>query len=183
MHYHATRKNLKSRTQLDEPGECASGGDASLLYRILHLLFFPLVQILCPLHLECRKNYQHGLGAGPLELQFLQPRGCLTNPFRPLSLWFGVIAKTPGLTAHNNFVKKFFVCIDHCNNVLARCDLIVLARCDLIFPLLRCQGVWNKTCTQLSLSQIPFQNPKNYRLGDVQRFPSISKSRIPPINV
>jgi len=28
----------------------------------------------------------------------------------------------------------------------------------------------NKTCTQLSLSQIHFQNPKKYSLGDVQRF-------------
>ena len=43
-------------------------------------------------------------------------------------------------------------------------------RCDSIFPLLRCQGVWNETCTQLSLSRILFQNPKNYSLGDVQRF-------------
>jgi hypothetical protein len=46
----------------------------------------------------------------------------------------------------------------------------VLARRDSIFPLLRCQGVWNKTCTQLSLSQIPFQNLKNCSLGDVKRF-------------
>jgi len=46
----------------------------------------------------------------------------------------------------------------------------VLSRCDSIFPLLRCQGVCNKTCTQLSLSRILFQNPKNYSLGDVQRF-------------
>jgi hypothetical protein len=36
--------------------------------------------------------------------------------------------------------------------------------------LLKCQGVWNKTCTQLSLSQILIQNPKNYSLWDVQRF-------------
>jgi hypothetical protein len=36
--------------------------------------------------------------------------------------------------------------------------------------LLRCQGVRNKTCTHLSLSQILFQNPKNYSLGDVLRF-------------
>ena len=55
-----------------------------------------------------------------------------------------------------------FVCIGHRDNVLAKCDLI--------FPLLRCQGVWNKTCTQLSLPQILSQNPKNYILGDVQRF-------------
>ena len=62
----------------------------------------------------------------------------------------------------NNFVKQIFVFIGHCKNVLARCDSI--------FPLLRCQAVWNKTCTQLSLSQILFQNPKNYSLGDVQSF-------------
>jgi len=44
-HYCATRKNLESRMQLDEPGECTSGGDPLLLYKILHLLFFPLVRI------------------------------------------------------------------------------------------------------------------------------------------
>jgi len=54
-----------------------------------------------------------------------------------------------------------FVCIGHRDNVLAICDSS--------FLLLGCQGVWNKTCTQLSLSQIFFQNPKNYSLGDVQR--------------
>jgi len=36
-------KNLESRRQLDEPTECASRGNALLLYKILHLLFFPLV--------------------------------------------------------------------------------------------------------------------------------------------
>jgi hypothetical protein len=56
---------------------------------------------------------------------------------------------------------QIFVCI-HRNNVLARCYSI--------FPLLRCQAVWNKTCTLLSLPQILFHNPKNYRLGEVQRF-------------
>jgi hypothetical protein len=29
--------------------------------------------------LRVEKNYQYGLHAGPLELQFLRPRGCLTN--------------------------------------------------------------------------------------------------------
>jgi hypothetical protein len=53
--------------------------------------------------------------------------------------------------------------------VLLKNFLSALARCDSIFPLLRCR-VWNKTCTQLSLSQILFQNSKNYSLGDVQRF-------------
>jgi hypothetical protein len=42
-HYRATRKNLEGRTQLDETDECASGGDPLPLYKILHLLFFPLV--------------------------------------------------------------------------------------------------------------------------------------------
>jgi len=108
--------------------------------------------------LRVEKNYQHSLDAEPMEFQFLWPRGCLTNLFRILSLCSGVTDKTPGLISHNNFVKKIFVCIGCCNNVLARCDSI--------FPLLRCQGVWNKMCTQLSLSQ----NPKNYSLRDVQRF-------------
>jgi len=40
-------KKIDSRTQLDEPVECAPGGDPLLLYKILHLLFFPLVRILC----------------------------------------------------------------------------------------------------------------------------------------
>jgi hypothetical protein len=55
-HYRATRKNLVIRTQLDEPVECASGGDPLLLYKVLHLLFFPLVRILCALRLKNRKK-------------------------------------------------------------------------------------------------------------------------------
>jgi len=58
--------------------------------------------------LRVGKNYQHGLDAGPLEFQFLQLSDCLTNPFRTLSLCFGVIGKTPGLISHCNFVKKNF---------------------------------------------------------------------------
>ena len=109
-----------------------------------------------------KKNYQLGLDAGPLEFQFLQLRVCLTNPLRILSLYFGVIGKTPGLISLNNFVTKIFVRIGHRDKVLARCDLIS--------PLLSCQGVRKKSCTQLSLSQILFQNPRNYSLGDCPRF-------------
>jgi len=54
-------------------------------------------------------------------------------------------------TRTHNFVLKKSVYIDYSNNVLARCDSI--------FLLLRCQGVWNKTCTQLSLSQILVGTP------------------------
>jgi len=106
--------------------------------------------------LRVEKVNQRVLDARPLEFQFLRPRGYFTNLFRTLSLCFGVIGKTPVLISRNNFVKKI-VCIGHRD--------YVLARCDSIFPLLRCQGVWNKTCTQLSLSQILFQIPKNYSLG------------------
>ena len=52
---------------------------------------------------------KHDLDGGPLEYQFLRPRGCLTNPFGTLSLCFGVIGKTPGLNSRNNFVKKRFL--------------------------------------------------------------------------
>jgi len=38
-HYRATRKNRESRTQLDEPVECASEGEPLLLYKFLHLWF------------------------------------------------------------------------------------------------------------------------------------------------
>jgi len=102
------KKRSESTTQRDKPTECASGGNPLLLYtrKILHLLFFPLVRILCAVRLESKKNYQHGLDAGPLEFQFLQLRGCLTNPFRTLLLCFRVIGKTPGLISCNNFVKK-----------------------------------------------------------------------------
>jgi hypothetical protein len=54
-HYHATRRYLDSRTQLDEPVECASGGDPLLLYKILYLLFYT-IRILCALCLESRKK-------------------------------------------------------------------------------------------------------------------------------
>jgi hypothetical protein len=112
--------------------ECATGGDPLLLYEILYLLFFPLLQIICALRLEGRKIYQRVLDNGRLEFQFHRPSGCLNNPFRTLSLGFGVIGKTPGPISFNNIVKKI-VCIGHHDNVLARCDSI--------FPLLRRQGV------------------------------------------
>jgi len=104
------KKNLMGRTQLDEPIECASGGDPLFIYKILHLLFFVLVQLLCALRLDSRqKNYQHGLDAGSLEFQFFWLRGCFTKLFRTVLLCFGVMGKTPGLISCNNFVKKIFV--------------------------------------------------------------------------
>ena len=92
---------------------------------------------------------------------FFSPGG--VSPTIPnLSLCFGVISKTSVSSPKIILLNKIFVCIGHCDNVLARCDSM--------FPLLRCQGVWNKMCTQLCLSQTLFHNPKNYSLEDVQRF-------------
>jgi hypothetical protein len=55
-HYHATRKNLDNRTQLDEPIECTSGGDPLFHYKNLHFLFFTLVWILCALRFESQQK-------------------------------------------------------------------------------------------------------------------------------
>ena len=148
--------------QLDEPVECTSGGDPLPLYKILHLLFFRLVEILCALCLARRKNLPTCSWCGTFGISVSLAKGMSHQPIQNCVAFLGVIGKTPGLISCNNFVKKTFVCIGHHNNVLARCDSI--------FPLLRCQGVWDKTCTQLSLSQILFQNLKNYSLGDVQIF-------------
>jgi hypothetical protein len=101
-HYRATRKNLERRTQLDEPAECASRGDPLLLYNILNLLFSALVRIICALRIESRKNYQHDLDGISISSAVGMPH----QPFRILSLCFGVIGKTPGLISRNNFVKK-----------------------------------------------------------------------------
>ena len=56
------------------------------------------------------KIYQQDLDAGPLQFQFLRPRGCLTNPFRTLSFCFGVIGvigKTLGLIFLIILLNKF----------------------------------------------------------------------------
>jgi len=47
-----TQQEKVLRMQLDEPVDCASGGNPLLLYKILHLLVFPVVQIVCALCLE-----------------------------------------------------------------------------------------------------------------------------------
>ena len=107
--------------------------------------------------LRVENNYQHALDAGPLEFQFLWPRECLTNPFRTSSLCFGSQAKHQVSSPVIILVKKKFVCVGRRDNVLARSDSI--------FPLLRCQEVWNKTWTQLSLSQVLFRIRRTTVLG------------------
>jgi hypothetical protein len=50
------KKNLESKTQLDEPAEEASGGDPLPLYKNSAFTVFPLERILCALRLESRKK-------------------------------------------------------------------------------------------------------------------------------
>ena len=98
------------------------------------------------------KNYQHFLDAGPSEFQFFGQRDVSPTHSELCRLVSESEAKHQISSPVIILLKHFFVWIGHRDNVLARCDSI--------FPLLRCHGVWNKTCTHLSLSQILFQNPK-----------------------
>jgi hypothetical protein len=87
VRYSATRKNLESRMKLDEPVECASGGDSLLFIKFCIYCFLYCTNSLHTTK-KRRKNYQHYLDAGPLEFQFLRPRGYLTNPLRTLVALF-----------------------------------------------------------------------------------------------
>ena len=100
-------KNLDSRTQLDEPAECVSGGDPLLIYKILRLLFSPLVRNLCALRLENRKKLSIWSCCGTFGISVSSAEGMSHQPIQTLSLCFGVMGKTPGLISSNNFVKKF----------------------------------------------------------------------------
>jgi len=100
-HYRSTRKNLESRTQLDEPVECASGGDPLLLYKIPNLLFFPLVWILCALRLESRKKLSTWSWCGTFEISFYSAEGMSWQDVTRSSLCSGV--KECGTKRAHNF--------------------------------------------------------------------------------
>ena len=139
--------------------ECPSGSDPLHIYKVCIYCFFPLVRILCALRLESRKNYQHGLDAGTLEFQFLRPRGCLTNPFRNLSLCFGVI---PGLISHNNFVKQ-----------ILSASAIAIVIWQYVTRSSLCSGVKDcrtKRAHNFLFPKSTFRIRRNNSLGDVQRF-------------
>jgi len=86
-------------------GASTSWNPQGLSRPVMGLLYLYLfTNSLCTAPWEWKENYQHGLDAE--ELEFLRSRGCLTNPFRTLSLCFRVIGKTPGIICRNNFVKK-----------------------------------------------------------------------------
>ena len=161
-HYCATRKNLDSRTQLDEPVECTSGGNQLLLYKILHLLFFLSgTNSLCTTPWESKKIINIVLMHNVWNFSFFGREDVSPTHSELCHFVSGSQAKHQVSSPIKSLLKNF-VCISHHNNALARRDSV--------FLLLRCQGVWNKTCIQLSLSQILFQNLKNYSLGDVHSF-------------
>jgi hypothetical protein len=99
------KKNLESRTQLEEPTECASGGDPIRLYKTLHLLFFPLVRILCALRLESPINWMF-LIRDLWNFSFFG-RGNVLPTHSELCRFFRVTGKTLGLISLKNFSKKF----------------------------------------------------------------------------
>ena len=98
-------KNLEGRTQLDEPDPCTSGDDLLFHYKFLHLLFFPLVRILCALRLRFEKYCQHGLDARPLEFQFFfSAEWSSHQPIQNPAHCFSVICEVPG-----PFLVKIFL--------------------------------------------------------------------------
>jgi len=140
-HYHVTRKNVESRAQLDEPTECASGGDPLLLYNILHLPFFLLVRILCALRLERRKKIWNFSFFG---------RGNVSPTHSELCRFVsGSLAKHQVSSPVITLLIFFFVCIGHRDNVFVKCDSI--------FPLLRCHGVWKKLAHNILFPKSSFR--------------------------
>jgi hypothetical protein len=121
-----------------------------------------MVWILCALRLESQKKLSTWSLCGTFGISVFLAEGMSHQPIQNSRFVLGSKAKHLVSSPIIILLKKIFVCMSHCDNVLAGCDSI--------FPLLRCQWVWNKTCTQLYVSQILFQNLKNYSLGDVQRF-------------
>jgi hypothetical protein len=83
-----------------------------------------------------------------LEFHFHQPSGCLTKPFRNVSLCFGVRGRTPGLIFRSNYVKTRFECIGHPNYFSARCDSMFTQLSSGLK-----QNVHTKFCFQNPLSE------------------------------
>ena len=148
--------------QLDEPVECALGGDPLLLYEVLHLLFFPLVRILCALRLESRKKLSTWSWCGAVRISVSSAEGMSHQPIQNSATLFRGHRQTPGLISRNNFVKKF----------LSVSFIAIMSWQDVTWSSL-CSGVkecGTKRAHNFLFPKSFFQNPKNYSLGDVQRF-------------
>jgi hypothetical protein len=145
-------KNFERRTQSDQLVELASGDDPFLPYKI------PLwYKLFMHYALRVEKNILTWSSCGTLGITVSSAKGI--SPTHSELCRFVSGSKAKRQVSSPVILQKKIICIGHRDNALVGCDSI--------FPLLRCQGVWNKTCTQLSLSQILFQNPKNYSLGEV----------------
>jgi hypothetical protein len=123
VHHRATRKISRAERSLTNLLNALQGAIHYSFIKSCIYCFSLWYEFFVHYALRVEKNYQHGPDAGPLEFQFLRLRGCLANPFRTLSLCFEVIGKTPGSISRDNFVKKMFVSIGHCDDVLARFNL------------------------------------------------------------
>jgi hypothetical protein len=155
VHYRATRKNLESRTQLDEPAECTSRGDPLLLHKIKDLgycfsLWYEFF-VYYALTVE-NKIFNMVLMRDLWNFSFFG-RGDVSPTHSELCRFVSGSQAKHQVSSPVIILLKKSIGIGHRNNVLAICDSI--------FPLLGCQGVWNKMCTQTSLSQTICQNPKN----------------------
>jgi len=152
----ATRKNLKSRTQLDEPIECPLEAIHYSFIKFCIYCFSLWYEFFLHNALRVEKIINMALMRDLWNFSFCG-RGDVSLTHSELLLCFGVISKTPGLMSHNNIVKKMFVCIGHHDNVLARCDSI--------FPLFRCQEVWNKRAHNFVFSKFFFRIRRTTVLG------------------
>ena len=161
-HYRATRKNLESRTQLDEPDECASGSDPLLLYKSLHLLSFPLVRILCALGDESPKKLSTCSWSGTFGISVSSAEEVSHQPIQnSVAFSFEVTGKTPGLLSRNNFVKKFLSA-----SAIAIKPWQDATRSSLCSGLMECG---TKRAHNFLLPKSSFRIRRT-SLGDVQRF-------------
>jgi len=78
-----------------------------ILYKIKHLQFSLLARIPCALRREIRKNYQHGHDAGHSNFISFGQVDVSPNPFRTVSLCFGLIGRTPGIISIISLLKIF----------------------------------------------------------------------------
>ena len=142
--------------------ECDSGGNILLLYKVLHFLFFPLAWILCALCLMIEKIINMVLMRDLRKFSFFG-RGEV-SPTHSELCWFvsGSQAKHQVSSPIMILLKKF----------LSASTIAIISWQDVTWSTLF-SGVkecGTKRAHNFLFSQILFQNPRNYSLGDVQRF-------------
>jgi hypothetical protein len=103
-------KNLESRRSWMNPLNMLQEAILCSFIKLRIYCFFLLYEFFVNYALRVEeKSINMFLMRDVLEFQFLRPRGCVTDPFRTLSLCFGVTGKTPDLIPRNNFVKDVFL--------------------------------------------------------------------------